>query len=104
MAADTSQGGGAGERERALEELVFEALELLERDGPAALDAFYTAHSKVAPALRERLRALRDAGLLEAAPAAQAAVERLPRPGGWFARALAKLGFARRGRNRGVPL
>lgn len=51
--------------ERELEELVFECLERVERDGPTALNAICHEHAEHAPALLERVRALLESGLFD---------------------------------------
>lgn len=51
--------------ERELEELVFECLERVEREGPAALSAICHEHAQRAPALLERVRALLESGLFD---------------------------------------
>lgn len=50
-----------------LEDLLYVALEAFESDGAEGLQRFYAAHPDEAPELRDRFRALRDAGLLDEA-------------------------------------
>ena len=47
-----------------LDEVVFECLERLERDGIAALDEMCTSRPELAAALRRRIEALRESGLI----------------------------------------
>src|SRR5687767_3323840 len=56
------------EQHSELEELVFECLERVESEGVSALESIYRAHPEHAAALRERMRVLHSAGLLDGAP------------------------------------
>ncbi len=60
-----------------VEQLVSDALDLLEREGPQALEAFLAQHSERAAAVRKRLRWLVDTGLADTASAGRAAPQRL---------------------------
>ncbi len=52
-------------RADALDELVFECLERIESEGPAALEALCHERPESAPALLERIRALLQRGLVD---------------------------------------
>lgn len=54
-----------------IEELVFEALERIDGEGPGALEALCAEHPELAPALRARFEALARAGLIGAGEAAR---------------------------------
>lgn len=68
--------------DRELEELVFECLERVERDGPAALSAICHEHAAHAPALLERVRALLESGLFDVGAVEEQLLERGPAEGG----------------------
>ncbi len=60
-----SQPEEAGSSAERLEELVAEAIDLLECDGQAALESFLKQHAQEAPRLRSRLAALSRVGMLQ---------------------------------------
>ncbi len=60
-----------------VEQLVSEALDLLEREGPQALEALLAQHPERATAVRRRLRWLVDTGLADTASSGRATPQRL---------------------------
>ncbi len=67
--ANSKLGRAAGETP--LDQLVFECLEQVERDGAPALDELCATHPELAVALRQRIAALSEAGLLGPTSAAE---------------------------------
>lgn len=59
----TTRADGSAERE--LEDLVFECLERIEREGEGVVDELCASHPSLAATLRQRIDALRDSGLIE---------------------------------------
>ncbi|MBL8735142.1 MAG: serine/threonine protein kinase [Planctomycetes bacterium] len=69
MSTPTNDDRARGSRGASqLEQLIFECLERIETEGPAALDSLCAAHPDHATALRARMQALHAAGLIEATP------------------------------------
>ena len=69
MSTPTNDDRARGSRGTSqLEQLIFECLERMEAEGPAALESLCAAHPDHAATLRARMQALHAAGLIEATP------------------------------------